>query len=58
MGLKSLFLGDIGRKIFDWGKGREVSSKLNSTKKSASKNAKGENKISLHYYFDFYEKTF
>jgi len=35
-----------------------VSSKLNSAKKSASKNAKGENKISLHYYFDFYEKTF
>jgi len=35
-----------------------VSPKLNSAKKLASKNAKGENKISLHYYFDFYEKTF
>jgi flagellar motor switch/type III secretory pathway protein FliN len=35
-----------------------VSPKLNSTKKSALKNATGEHKISLHYYFDWYEKTF
>lgn len=58
MSLKSLFLGSIGRKIFNLGKGREVSQKLNSTKKSALKNAKGENQISLHSYFDWYEKTF
>ena len=40
------------------GKGREVSPKLNNSKKSALKNAKEENKISLHYYFDWYEKAF
>jgi len=44
--------------IYNRGKGREVSSKLNSTKKTSSKSAKEENKISLHYYFDWYEKTF
>jgi len=36
----------------------KVSQKLNNAKKSALKNATGENKISLHYYFNLYEKTF
>lgn len=35
-----------------------MSSKLNSAKKTALENAKGERKISLHNYFDWYEKTF
>jgi len=35
-----------------------VSSKLNNAKKSALENAKEERKTPLHYYFDWYEKTF
>ena len=35
-----------------------MSTKLNNSKKTALENAKGERKISLHYYFDWYEKAF
>lgn len=40
---------------FNRGKVGKVGTKLNNPKK---KNAKGERKISLHYYFDWFEKTF